>query len=101
MITVPVVLDWDSTKPIGQLTIDETRIPSTPDWVLSLGYMAKDFTLDNGELTVNTYDLVQVSLLHDEAYMAYLDKQKGSRVCRNDAGLQNLADGVRFPRGLP
>lgn len=38
MITVPVIADWNHSKVIETLTVDERQLPPGENWHLSIGY---------------------------------------------------------------
>jgi hypothetical protein len=66
MKTIPVLLNFDSTKQIGTMTIDETLLPATPDFVFTIGYMPSG---------ASGYELIAVSVHNDKDYAKYLEAQ--------------------------
>lgn len=63
MITVPVVLNFDSTQPIGNLTVDEKKMPGPlNECVFAVGYLA------DGKQP----ELICVSATTDARYLEYL-----------------------------
>lgn len=80
-IEVPVTLGFDRSKVIGWLRIRKDALPTTPNFVFSLGIKALDMSkVVPGEIPkmdyVNEYELVEVGLIHDDRYIGYL-KQVG------------------------
>jgi len=75
MLTVPVLLGYDQEKQIGELTIDDDKIPAGANWVLALGYRVLEAERRPGTNGINVIDaeVVNVSLVSDEAYHAYLN----------------------------
>ena len=65
MITVPVLLNHDYDSPIGCVTLDETKLPTNPDYTFSLGY----------RLYENSHQLMEISVVPDQEYKRFLDKQ--------------------------
>jgi hypothetical protein len=72
MKTVPVLINFDENKLIGHLIIDETKILQHPDWVLSLGYIIKDYEVRGGITTVTDCEIFSVSLQTDKQYGEFL-----------------------------
>lgn len=76
MITIPVLLGFDSTQLIGTLTLDETKLPPGVGYVFSLGYSPTEFEGDPlRDFNVKKADLMCVSLQSDEQYLAYLNSK--------------------------
>lgn len=82
-LKVPVLLDFDSTKPIGWLTIDRNFLPPTPEFVFALGYRALEVRgkadPETGLISpvqVEKYEVVCVGLISDTNYLGHL-KQVG------------------------
>lgn len=63
MIKLPVVLNYDYEQVVGSLEIDEDVLPSSPNFVFSIGYK-----LGNDLKT----ELTCVSLQYDKHYIEYL-----------------------------
>jgi hypothetical protein len=74
--TVPVLVDFDSNKPIGELRILRSALPPSPEFVLTIGFMAHEMESAPGSIPsrpyVGRYDLCAVSLSSDDAYIGYL-----------------------------
>jgi len=68
MITIPVTVGFNFNEKdiIGSITIDENRLPSSPEYVFSLGYKY------TGKAK---YTLVCVSLTSDNEYLQYLQQK--------------------------
>lgn len=66
MIKIPVMLNFEYTRQIGTLEVDETQLPPIPKFCFSIGYSLLDS--DTGK-----YELVCVSPVMDELYKKYLD----------------------------
>lgn len=66
--TVPVVLAFDHTKPIGWLKVRTNALPPDPGFVFSIGYRA----FGRGGPDTGPYQMLCVSLLRDEDYANYL-----------------------------
>lgn len=63
MIKLPVVLNYDYEQVVGSLEIDADVLPSSPNFVFSIGYK-----LDKDLKT----ELTCVSLQYDKHYIEYL-----------------------------
>lgn len=73
-LTIPVLLNFDQDQNIGAITLERSKLPPTPNYVFSLGYMATQFGA-NMEFTEDTkHALVCVSLIPDDNYIALLRK---------------------------
>lgn len=68
MITVPVVQGFDPQTVVGSLTVDTKALPTSPDFVFSLGYRLQED---------GSYSIVTVSIVSDDSYRAYLDSDHG------------------------
>lgn len=77
---VPVVADFGSREPIGELRILTQRLPAHPAFCFALGYTAQ--ALENRRRHVpqtaylGSYELIEVAIVMDTAYNEYL-KQIG------------------------
>lgn len=67
MINVPVVVNFDHEKIIGIMSIDETKLPSTPEYVFSIGYRYSSNT---------EHHLMCISLMWDKEYQKYLELRR-------------------------
>jgi hypothetical protein len=67
-IAVPICLNFDTTRPIGRLTILSSFLPAKPDFVFAIGYEKRSF---DGE---ETYRLAEVSLVSDSDYARVLQR---------------------------
>lgn len=65
---IPVLLDFDQSKQIGELHVRKDAMPSEPNYVFALGY-----TLKHGDKTPK-HEVLCVSLLPDENYARYLQQ---------------------------
>lgn len=72
MKTIPVLLNFEQDSEIGFLNIDETKLPSVPNFLFALGYKALEMDLSTGD--VSKYELVCVSVVQDAQYLKYLNK---------------------------
>ena len=83
-IHIPVLVDFDQTKPVGWLRILKSALPVIPNYVFSLGYLAKDKQWVETNLPgsihkreyVGEYELLCVAPIEDIKYLVYL-KQIG------------------------
>lgn len=66
MITIPILLNFDNDKVIGSLTVDETQLPTIPNYTFAIGYRY---------ITEDSHELICTSVVLDKNYQAYLDKQ--------------------------
>lgn len=74
MITVPVLLEFDESKPIGYLTLDETKLPEkNTNYVFALGYLAETTKKITPVEFFGEYKLISVALQTDEQYLRYLN----------------------------
>ena len=73
MKKIPVLINFDQSRQIGTLEIDETQLPEYSDYVFAIGYLADQISLDRRDKVA---ELVEVSLLTDTQYISYL-KQTG------------------------
>jgi hypothetical protein len=64
LITIPVLVDFDSSQQIGTLQIEDTKMPLQPNWHLAIGYKVVQF--ENGGVT--KYALQVVSVLDDAKF---------------------------------
>lgn len=81
MITIPVLLNFDSNEIIGSMTLDEKKLPEKhTNYVFSLGYLAETTEKITPVEFFGEYKLVSVALQTDEQYMQYL-KNSNSRRC--------------------
>lgn len=63
MITIPIYQNFDASKIVGQLTIDEMSIPEPMSWTITLGY-----NIDSeGKTTI-----ICASPCSDMQYLAYM-----------------------------
>lgn len=80
MITVPVTFGFGDREIVGHMTVDEDLLPKTPNFCFSIGFMACDMTASAGEVPneppYGSYKLIQVAVVQDEAYSAYLQQTK-------------------------
>lgn len=65
---IPILLNFDSSKTIGVLHVDESLIPIGHDYVFALAYHPGKTESDD--------ELCAVSLMSDKAYREYLDSDK-------------------------
>lgn len=74
-ITVPVTIDFDQNNPIGSLTTRKDAIPKQPNFCFSIAFKSNDCELSEDGKTLVHYDidLIAVSLMPDEQYVAYLE----------------------------
>lgn len=74
-VEVPVLLDFDVTKPIGSIRVMKEHLPPTPGFVFALGYLA-DGPWKRGDIPtteyVGPYELREVSIVQDGNYIEYL-----------------------------
>lgn len=76
MITIPVLIGFDSTQPIGALTLDETKLSPGVGYVFALGYSPTEFDGDPmRDFNIKKADLMCVSVQSDEQYLAYLNSK--------------------------
>lgn len=68
MIEVPVLLNFDSEKRIGTMTVDKDKLPKDVNYVFSLGYTIEGATY-GGKLCITKHNLVCVSLQSDKEYL--------------------------------
>lgn len=61
MITLPVLLNFDSQAVVGEMTVDETKLPKLPNFHFALGYR---FPANNGG-----YELVCISAVPDSKFV--------------------------------
>ena len=62
MVDVPVVADFNHTRPIGRLQIREDVLRAEPDWHLALGYRLEE----SGQ-----YQVICVSVVPDSKFKHY------------------------------
>ena len=62
-VVVPVLEKFDQSKQIGELRILKSKLPPTADFVFSLGYVK----------SVDTFELLCVSMMSDGQYLAYME----------------------------
>ena len=79
-VTVPVLINFDYDRPIGWLKIRKDALPPLPDFVFSIGFMAKAYSgVPLGECPtlrhVTEYELKSVSLTTDASYIEFLRKE--------------------------
>ena len=82
MLTVPVVSKFGDPMPIGWLKLVRDKLPPTPNYVFSLGFMALDKVRDApGSVPrrdyVGRYQLREVAITSDASYLGYL-RQTGA-----------------------
>jgi hypothetical protein len=66
MKTVPVTIGFDRTQVIGEMTIDETKLPPGAGYRFALGYRVLAF--DEPALVATEIDLLQVGLVPDAKF---------------------------------
>lgn len=81
MLAVPVKNKFGGGTTIGWLYLDERYIPSTPNFVFSLGFKALNIAEESrykvpASAYVDEYDLLEVAIVSDNDYLEYL-KQVG------------------------
>lgn len=64
MIQVPVTIEFDDTKRIGTLEIDETRLPEIPSFHFAL----KGEVLEKQDGVITKFRLLGISLLPDSKF---------------------------------
>lgn len=73
---VPIVENFGSQKPIGELRILTTALPPTPEFVFTLGFQALEMRATPGQVPtapyVGAYKLREVAMQWDESYIEYL-----------------------------
>lgn len=65
MKTIPVTIGFDRNQVIGEMTIDETRLPAGIGYHFALGYLAKQIT--DGEMS--DFEILEVSLTDDSKFV--------------------------------
>lgn len=91
---VPVTVDFDERRVIGEMRILTAELPKTPDFVFSLGYRA--FSGNVGE---SSYDLLTVSLVQDTKYAGYLRQEQRSGIYEGHITIDPV-QGERLKRAL-
>lgn len=78
MIKVPVFDSFNNNRVIGELSIDETQLPATPEFVFTLGYQCESKQDTAGSVPTEPhkgpYRLVAVAITRDADYAGYLDQ---------------------------
>lgn len=77
--TVPIIVGFNHNKPIGDLRILTSMLPSSPNFVFSLGVRClEDRGFKPGEIPSKQYEgryeLMCVSPITDDGYIAYLQQ---------------------------
>jgi hypothetical protein len=76
MITIPVLLNFDDDKPIGWMTLDETKLPEkNTNYVFALGYLAETNEKFTPIEFFGDYKLIGVALQTDAQYLRYLTQK--------------------------
>lgn len=83
-IEAPVLLNFDSSKPIGVLRVLKCELPDQANFTFAIGYMALHYPgVEKGELQCapynGPYELKSVSIVDDAKYFSFL-QQIGHRV---------------------
>lgn len=95
MKQIPVLIGFDSSKPIGFLTIDESELPPGVGYVFALGYMIEQLTEEKVEAEV-----VCVSLLTDEQYYQYATRLHENKIANPDCKRCQLGVDLCFQHPL-
>lgn len=77
VLTVPVVSKFGDHEPIGWLKVRQDKLPPTPNYVFSLGFMALENVADApGSVPskgyVGAYKLLEIAITSDASYIGYL-----------------------------
>lgn len=70
-IEVPVTINYDQNRVIGQLRIDKSQLPPRINWTLAPTALVKDMHIDTDKETgkrvsiVTDYELLEVSIIPD------------------------------------
>lgn len=76
MITIPVLVNFDSTKIVGTMTLDEGVLSEdNTNYVFSLGYMAECVDSITPTKFNGRYELFCVSLLTAEQYLNFIGQK--------------------------
>lgn len=81
MITIPICLKFDYSNIIGSITIDETKLPSTPNFCFTIGYLVKNISFDGN---ITDYALNIASVTSDSDYLKYLESEKARNESSNN-----------------
>jgi hypothetical protein len=63
--TIPVTIGFDRTQVIGELTIDETKLPPGIGYHFALGYRANRIT----DGVLRDFEILEVSLTDDSKFV--------------------------------
>lgn len=91
MITVPVVLNYDQTKKVGTVTLDETQVPPGIDWILAMGYRVIE-TVNDKPTKIRIVEFGMIDVHQHAALEASIDKP--SYATRWEAVARNIAAGI-------
>lgn len=69
---VPLTLTHDPAQIVGYVEVDESRLPKTPDFVLSISYRPRDEQVSGKP----NYVLLDVGVLSHVEYEAYLVEKR-------------------------
>lgn len=76
MTCVPVCVDFDGTRRIGQLNVRTADLPKTPEFVFALGFRALELNVPPGTVPdkpyAGAYELTDVSIVTDDGYIGFL-----------------------------
>lgn len=79
MIQVPIKTKFNDGEIVGWATIDETKLPATANWLLSLGIDVLEMQdIKPGTvpttLYVGKYELKELAIVSDGEYLKYLEQ---------------------------
>lgn len=71
---IPVLENFDETKPIGYVAIDMSKLPQSANFTFSIGYKVDGLREGDQAPEDGAYELVSVSPVSDVSYVGYLEK---------------------------
>lgn len=71
MMRIPVTLDFDQTKIVVFMEIDESKLPNTPNYCFSIGYSIPSEAIIDKD-TPMEHRLCEVSVIYELKYYEYL-----------------------------
>ena len=85
MIKVPVTIGFDNERIIGELSVDESKLPDNGRYCFALGISVDDQAAVPGEPTSKysfnePVKLITISAVTDENYFAFLAERKAAGV---------------------
>lgn len=95
MITVPVVLNYDQTKKVGTVTLDETQVQPGIDWILAMGYRVLE-TVNDKPTKIQIMEFGMIDVHQHAALESSIDNP--SHATRWEAVARNIAAGI--PDGI-